>query len=183
MPHWAKVMSMSVKVLRGISIVSIEASPYCAPNLASALALTMDRVSVGSKCSWNLLPHGARTARSKLGCLTTATSGSLRSWLCCRSPSSDRLSLDMLLSRLLPGLASDCLLSMDGRTLYLFKDCGAAAAGREWFSMSSASSWLSWLDCHVTGWDRERKCLSGLLPRTGDSGDTGGLRIPFESAA
>lgn len=66
MPHWAKVFSMSVKVLRGTSMVSMEAFSYVAPYLTSALALTISRVSVGSKCCWNLLPHGARIARSNV---------------------------------------------------------------------------------------------------------------------
>lgn len=49
-PHWAKVRFMSVKLLRGTSMVSMEASAYLAPYLASALALTISSVSVGSKC-------------------------------------------------------------------------------------------------------------------------------------
>jgi len=202
MPHWAKLTSMSVKVLRGTSMVSMEASPYSASYLSSALALTISRVSVGSKCCWNLLPHGARIARSKLpasllilgpgsgglgpavlsawerlvwvASFTVGRPGSSCRCLCCRTASSDRLSVDMFRSRLLPGRTPDCLPPIAGRTLYLFKDCsGAAGAG---CNICRAPSWLSWPACHIIGWDWERSFLSGLL-ETGQSGDTGGLCI------
>lgn len=180
MPHWTKVRSMFVKLLRGTSIVSTETSPYVVPNLSSALALTVDRVSVGWKCCWNLLPHGARIARSKLPQAATSLLAAGPGSTCCWAASSDRRSSDMFLCRLPPGLTCDCLLSMDGSTLYLFSDCGGAA-GVCW-SMRRASSWLSWRDCHVRGWDLERKLLSGLLD-TGDSGDTGGPWMPSVSPA
>lgn len=183
MPHWTKVRSMSVKLLRGTSIVSMETCPCVLPNLASALALTVDRVSVGSKCCWNLLPHGARIARSKLPHAAAAAASLLAvgpaSAGCCVA-SWDRLSSDMFLSRLLPGLTCDRLLSMDGSTLYLFKDCGGAAGGC--WSMRRTSSWLSWRDCHVMGWAVERKPGSGPL-YTVDSGETGGPWVPSVSPA
>lgn len=172
MAHCARVIRRSLKVLRGTSMVSMQASSYLVPNLASALAFTVSRVCVGSKGCWNLLPHGALTARSKLPLPASAVESLGLQTLVTSSPSFARLRLYTSLCR----LTSDCLLfSIDGRTLYLFKDCGGAAGAR--CSMCKTSSWLRWLACNMTGWDRERRFLSGLR----NSGDPGSLWMLFAS--
>lgn len=92
--------------------------------------------------------------------------GSGSSWPCfgyCIAPS-HRLNLDICSSRLFPGLASDCLLSMEGRTLYLLKGASGARCSV----------------CHIMGWDRERRDPVGRL---GESGDAGGLWMLYVSAA
>lgn len=185
MPHWASVMSRSVKVLRGTSMVWMDTSPYCAPCMASALVFTIWRVSAGSKCCWNLLPHGARMTRRREGpaSLDVALPG-LESWghrwplsgllsspelliwisagksdsscLWGRTAPSHRLRLDMPLSRL--GLTPDRFLSMEGRTLYLFNDCAGAPGPC----------------CHTVGWDWGRRDLSARLC-AGEFRGTGGL--------
>lgn len=195
MPHWSRVMSMSVKVRRGTSMVWMHAFPYCVPYMTSALAFTVSRVSAGSKCCWNLLPHGARIANRRRAPVSVnvalwgpwlpssdpaVSSPGLHIWisagqsasscLCGVTASPNRLRLDMAASR--PGLPSDRFLSMEGRTLYLFNGAPGPC-----FDVC-----LRWPACRTTGCGSGRRDLLPGLTGSGESRDAGGLWASAESS-
>ncbi|PWA31891.1 hypothetical protein CCH79_00006415 [Gambusia affinis] len=146
-----------------------------AANRASALALTARRVSVGSKYCSNLRPHGALIARSKLPDLGVGavSEGSHRAPILscplvpsCSSvlllvTSPDRLSCTIISSKFLGDLSWDCLVGMDGRTWYLFRDA-LGTASCSCGSKCRSSSLFHRRACRSSGSDRERTVPSGL---------------------